>query len=68
MSERVAPTHYASLRIHFVFEVLCALGVSAVRFCNEVNSVFTVDDHSRQRYNVIPLRVDCVPALLRSIA
>ncbi len=31
-AERVAPTQ----RIHFVVEVLCALGVSAVRFCSEV--------------------------------
>jgi hypothetical protein len=37
MPERVAPTHHASPRIHFVFEVLRALGVSAVRFCSEVN-------------------------------
>jgi hypothetical protein len=37
MPERVAPTHHASLCIHVVFEVLCAPGVSAVRFCSEVN-------------------------------
>ncbi|WP_448541617.1 hypothetical protein [Roseiflexus sp.] len=37
MPERVAPTHHASPRIPFVFEVLCAPGVSAVRFCSEVN-------------------------------
>ena len=36
MPERAAPAHHASPRIHFVFEVLCALGVSAVRFCSEV--------------------------------
>ena len=37
MPERVALTHHVSPRIHFVLEVLCAPGVSAVRFCSEVN-------------------------------
>ena len=37
MPERVALTHHASPRIHFVLEVLCAPGVSAVRFCSKVN-------------------------------
>jgi len=35
MPYRVAQMH-ASPRIHFVFEVLCALGVLAVHFCSEV--------------------------------
>ncbi len=35
MLHRVAQTH-ASPHIHFMFDVLCALGVSAVRFCSEV--------------------------------
>ncbi|ABQ90787.1 hypothetical protein RoseRS_2410 [Roseiflexus sp. RS-1] len=37
MPERVALTHHVSPRIHFVLEVLCAPGVSAVRFCSKVN-------------------------------
>ncbi len=37
MPERVALTHHASPRIHFVLEVLCAPGVSAMRFCSKVN-------------------------------
>jgi hypothetical protein len=42
MPYRVDQTH-ASLHIHFIFEVLCALGVSAVRFCSEVS--FLIEFH-----------------------
>ena len=36
MPYRVDQTH-ASLYIHFIFEVLYALGVSVVRFCSDVS-------------------------------
>jgi hypothetical protein len=45
MPERVVPTHHASLHVPFVFEVLCALGVSAMRFRSEV--IMKIENRNR---------------------
>jgi hypothetical protein len=45
MPERVVPTHHASPHVPFVFEVLCAPGVSAVRFCSEV--IMKIENRNR---------------------